>query len=393
MGGLRPHGAHVGDALRPKPVADLRQGLTPQLGPRPTAEGGGQQADKQAYVRPPGLGLGAERLGALVHHLPQVLGVMLQLAAGREQVLAHLFHALHQFLDFVPLFQAGEQGRSLHIVDVAPEHGIEPLEVVDHEHPEEQVGDEDEDEYAQGEQGEVGEDGVLHPADAAVHGNADEIHAGDAVLLLAEAPPTVQADEFSRCRLGPAVAVQTVPGEAHRPDHEIVFLVVEQMHALPHLPLRFAAEPLDQLAFKGGGLILRVAGIDGHPPVNGAVPVFVHRQHDLARDVGRTHGLDDKGGRQSFVHGRTEHVAHIVLDRVHVHEDQSGLVLYLLLEHAAHVGMETEGADDADTEEGADQAGNEFTLNFLWFEQVHDPSSGAAGGKGQPWGRRGACFG
>ena len=278
-------------------------------------------------------------------------------------------------------------------MDVPSEHRVEPLQVVDHQHPEEQVGDEEKGEHAQGEQGEVGEDGILHPADAAVHRDADEIHPGDGVLLLAEAPPAVEADEFSGRGLGPAVAVEAVPGEAHRPDHEVVFLVVDQVHALVQLPLRFAAEPFDQLPFKGGGLVLRVAGVDGHPPVDGAVPVVVHRQHDLARDVGRTHGLDDKGRRQPFVHGRPEHVAHIVLDRVHVHEDQPGLVLHLFLEHAAHVGMETERADDADEEEGADQAGNEFTLNLLWLGQVHDPSSGATGGKGQPSGRRGACSG
>ena len=77
--------------------------------------------------------------------------------------------------------------------------------------------------------------------------------------------------------LGVAVAVEAVPGEAHRPDHEVVFLVVDQVHALVQLPLRFAAEPFDQLPFKGGGLVLRVAGVDGHPPVDGAVPVVVHR--------------------------------------------------------------------------------------------------------------------
>ena len=372
--GLRPgerasasHGAGVGDATGPETLADCRQRLLPELGPRSAAVHILEQADKEPHVGPPGLYLAAEGVGAFLDHPQQVLGVMLQLPPGLEQVLAHPLHGVHQLLDLVALLEPVKQGRAFDVGDVAPENRVQPLEVIDHQHPEEQIGSEKDQQHRQGKKGKIGEDGSLDPSDAAAHRNADEIDAGDAALLLAETAAAVSFEQFGRRIFGAAVAVHTLLREPHRPDHEIVLFLAELFLPLPQFLARMLAEITDQLPFERIGLVFRVAGVLGHPPVHGAGVGFADRGHDLARDVRTGHGLDDEGVGQPFIHGRPQDVPDIVLDGVGLHEDQPGLVPHLFLEDTAHVKIKTQRERQAKEQGNDHQAGEELGLDLLRF--------------------------
>lgn len=368
---LRGHGADVGDAFGPESPADLGQGEIPELGPRAALAHVFEKAHEELDVGLPRLRLPGQRVSAFVDHFPKVLGIVLKLPAGLEEMLAHLLHAFDKFLDLVALFEPAQEGCPFGIGHVAPEHATQPLEIVDHEHPKQDVGRGEEEQRAQGEKSEVRQDGLLHPPHAAVHGNAHEIHAGDGSELFAETPVAVKRDEFGRGILGMSVAVHAPLVEADGAGLDVVFLPPDGLVALPHLLVGVDPEITDQVPLVLVGLIGGVAGVDGHAAVDGAVTVVVDRGHDRPGNEGRGHGLDDEGRRQPLVHRRPQHVADVVLDGIHMGEDEQGLVPHLLLQDVLHVQVEARGKGDAQNDGRHEEAGNEFGLDLRGLGDMH----------------------
>jgi hypothetical protein len=164
-------------------------------------------------------------------------------------------------------------------------------------------------------------------------------------------------------------------------------LIVHGLVALPQFLLGVGAEIADQIPLVDVGLVGRVARLDGHATIDHPLVVIVDGRHDGPRDVGRGHGLDDEGRRKALVHGRPEHVAHVVLDGVDVLEDEQGLVPDLLLEDVLHMQVEPRGKTDTQDKGGDKQAGDELSLNFQWLRNMHGPAWNQRPhqGTGGPW--------
>jgi hypothetical protein len=116
-----------------------------------------------------------------------------------------------------------------------------------------------------------------------------------------------------------SVAEQALLLHDHSLDMKKVFLSVPGHQAFPSvLRAGLLSETVDKALFKDIGLVLRVHGVNGHPPVNVAgkllgkplhdAPVHKGAGHDLADEEVSGHNLEDLGPKlvPGILHGRID---------------------------------------------------------------------------------------
>lgn len=324
----------------------------------------GEHVQEELNVRKARPGLAAQFGRAVLHPGFEVGGIVRELLPGLPQVVGEALDVRQHPLDLVAAARKVAQRSARLFREAAAQHGAHPADVLDHDPVEEEVGQPENDERA-GHEDHHEPDGDLPDGRALVF-DRDEQHVQPADLSRLAPEPAfgpIARQQDRRGVLRPPVAGEAALLEHHRPGGQVKLLPSDRQKARDHLLARGALEGCDELPFDRVRAIGRVARIQRDAAVGEAVAGHVQIRHDLARDVGGRHALDDEGPRrQGFDHDRPQRLPHVGLNGQEVGEDEAGRVRHIFLHEAAQVIVEREGEQQAQRQEDEEQPGGELGL-------------------------------